>query len=504
MNKNLVLAIALSFLIMVTWSRITQKLYPVDTQDVTTEISQHQPLSQAAPLPVVSQQTTAQDQVTVSAKTNNQELVFNLPSASLRKVVFTQMNDHELLLETGFCLADKNLVFEQQQLGPEQAIFVHEDAQIKITKRFDYSEPASGITLDIEIENLSEQPLAFQTDLVLASMDLNSKGLESRFKEIFVKQPDKIVRLSPGKATKFAYEGDFFGFRERYFCAIIMPMSFPEKLQIIRSSRTQSQLILSRPTVQLPVQQSAHLQYRIYLGPQQAEPLRAFYNGAEAIIYYGVFDPIAKLLLQILYFFSRLFHNWGWAIIALSIFIFFIVFPLSAKQMRSARDMQALQPKIEELRSLYKDNPQRLNKEVLELYRRHKINPLGGCLPLVLQIPIFFSLYQALIRSIELKGAHFLWIKDLSEPDRFIASPEINILPILMAITMFLQQKFTMMPGTGSSGEQQKLMSLLFPILFGFIFYRMPSGLVMYWFVNSLLMFVYQRKMKVTHESAKH
>ena len=172
--------------------------------------------------------------------------------------------------------------------------------------------------------------------------------------------------------------------------------------------------------------------------------------------------------------------------------------------MRSAKGMQHLQPKIEELRRVYKDNPQRLNKEILELYRKNKINPLGGCLPLILQIPVFFSLYQALMRSIELKGANFLWIKDLSQPDRLVASPEINILPILMAITMFLQQKLTMPATSGTSGEQQRFMSFVLPVMFGFIFYKIPSGLVLYWFVNSLLMFVYQMRIKLAHEPAKH
>jgi YidC/Oxa1 family membrane protein insertase len=191
-------------------------------------------------------------------------------------------------------------------------------------------------------------------------------------------------------------------------------------------------------------------------------------------------------------------HNWGLAIIVLSLIIYIILFPLSLKQMRSMKEMQALQPTIEELRKTYKDNPQKLNKEIMELYREHKVNPLGGCLPLILQIPIFFALYQALIRSIFLKGASFLWIKDLSEPDKLFKinltgkTLDINILPILMALEMFIQQKIsTTATGTGTS-EQQRLMLILFPIMFGFIFYSMPSGLVLYWFINSTLMLIYQ------------
>ena len=164
------------------------------------------------------------------------------------------------------------------------------------------------------------------------------------------------------------------------------------------------------------------------------------------------------------------------------------------------KDMQVLQPRIEELRKTYKDNPQKLNKEIMELYREHKVNPFGGCLPLVLQMPIFFGLYQGLMRSVALKGANFLWIKDLSEPDRLfvltnslpLLGKEINILPIIMAIGMFFQQKLSMVSTGGSSAEQQKMMMIIFPVMFGVIFYHMPSGLVLYWFINSLLMTAYQ------------
>jgi YidC/Oxa1 family membrane protein insertase len=172
--------------------------------------------------------------------------------------------------------------------------------------------------------------------------------------------------------------------------------------------------------------------------------------------------------------------------------------------MRSMKEMQVLQPKIEELRKVYKDNPQKLNKEILELYREHKVNPFGGCLPLILQMPIFFALYQVLMRSVFLKGAHFLWIKDLSEPDRlFILSAnlpilgnEINILPIIMTIGMFIQQKISMVATSPEAAEQQKIMLIILPLMFGFIFYKMPSGLVLYWFINSTLMLLYQFKIR--------
>jgi YidC/Oxa1 family membrane protein insertase len=156
------------------------------------------------------------------------------------------------------------------------------------------------------------------------------------------------------------------------------------------------------------------------------------------------------------------------------------------------KEMQALQPHIEEIRKTYKDNPQKLNKEIMGLYREHKVNPFGGCLPLILQMPIFFALYQALMRSVFLKGASFLWIKDLAEPDRLFMLPvslpilgnEINILPIIMTIGMFIQQKFSMASAGSGSADQQRMMMIVMPLMFGLIFYHMPSGLVLCWFFS--------------------
>jgi YidC/Oxa1 family membrane protein insertase len=170
--------------------------------------------------------------------------------------------------------------------------------------------------------------------------------------------------------------------------------------------------------------------------------------------------------------------------------------------MRSMKEMQILAPKVEELRAKYKDNPQKLNQETLALYREHKVNPLGGCLPMLLQMPILFALYQVLMRSVALRGANFLWIKDLSMPDRLLILPfsipvlgnELNILPILMTIGMFVQQKVSTVSSSSSSAQQQKMMMIIMPVMFLVFFYHLPAGLVLYWVVNSTLMLVYQVK----------
>ena len=206
---------------------------------------------------------------------------------------------------------------------------------------------------------------------------------------------------------------------------------------------------------------------------------------------------ISRVLLKILTFLHNLLNNWGLAIIGLSFLIWLVFFPLTSKSMKAMKRMQDLQPKIEHLRQSYKDNPQRLNKEIMQLYRDERVNPFGGCLPILLQLPIFIGLYQMLLRSDVLTGANFLWINDLSKPDQIftIEGFPINILPIITALLMYLQQKHTLKSASGAQADQQKMMSYIMPVMFGFIFYRMPSGLVLYWLVNSLLMLVGHWKM---------
>jgi YidC/Oxa1 family membrane protein insertase len=227
-------------------------------------------------------------------------------------------------------------------------------------------------------------------------------------------------------------------------------------------------------------------------------------SNAEQIINFGMFDSLSHILLGALELLYKISRNWGIAILLFSLLVFIILSPLSIKSFSSMKKMQELQPVIEELRLKYKDNPQKMNKEVLEMYRAKKINPFGGCLPLLLQMPIFIALYQTLMRFIELKGAKFLWIKDLAEPDRAwvfkqsfpVIGNEINILPLIMIVTMLIQQKMSTTSALQSSetAKQQKMMGLFMSVFFGVIFYKMPSGLVLYWAFNSVLMLLFQKR----------
>ena len=216
----------------------------------------------------------------------------------------------------------------------------------------------------------------------------------------------------------------FIALRDRYFCAIIEPQQPGSSGFATKISPKEYEIGLFTPETNIVPRGTLEQKFKVYIGPQDTKQLRQINSDWQAVIYFGKFDLIAQGLLMLLELFYNFIHNWGWAIVFLSLAIYLILFPLTMKQMKSMREMQLLQPKMEELKRLYKDNTQRLNKETMELYRKHKVNPLGGCLPLFLQIPIFFALYQVLSRSIALKGAGFSWIKDLSEPDRLFLSRE--------------------------------------------------------------------------------
>ncbi|MDD5129782.1 MAG: membrane protein insertase YidC [Candidatus Omnitrophica bacterium] len=502
MEKRLVLAIALSLLVLLSWSALMPKPQPVDvtrvatnnpSADVIPKDAAHITSSSVALAPALDAVKE-----TVKFIQEDREIDFNPANASIVDVVFKNGLEHRFPLKIGF-LTDPTLIFKQNNITKDSISFIYEDQNRRITKRFNLPKYSNTIDLEIITHNLSTVPLILNPQLVLGRLDLSAQNMQSRYQDIFLGNKEKSMHLAAGKDF-MGTDVKFLGLRDQYFCTIVEPKNIAKGAYVRKITPQQSEIgLLLNEEIIKPGSQIGHY-YRIYLGPQDLSIINTIKPEWSSIIYFGTFDFIAQLLLQLLGFFFNLVHNWGLAIIILSIAVYFLLFPLSIKQMRSMKEMQLLQPKIEALRKELKDNPQRLNKEIMELYKEHKVNPLGGCLPLLLQMPIFFALYQALIRSVALRGAHFLWIKDLSSPDQaftlknsipFLGN-QVNILPILMAIGMFIQQKISMAKATGEAAQQQKLMSIIMPIMFGVIFYQMPSGLVLYWFVNSLLMLGYQ------------
>ena len=504
MEKRLFLAIALSLLILLSWSAFVSKTQPIDNKQVASNTVAVQtaivPFTQIKTSPLLIEEKSLSPQATVKFAQNNIELVFDEQKAAIVEVLFKDGLHYKFPLKSGFLTDNGSLVFKQTDATADSITFVHQDQSQKITKKFLFTNPKYTMELQVNFENLSSAPINISNSLILGVADISAKNKQARYQDIFLVNNNKSMHLSLGKNYQ-SESVKTLGFRDQYYCAIVSPVggSFSGNINKVQNAAEFS--LNGGNTILNAGEQIGH-SYRIYLGPQEVYSLNQANPDWTGIIYFGMFDFIAQIILQLLGFFYNLVHNWGWAIIILSLVVYALLYPLSLKQMRSMKEMQVLQPKIDALRKEYKDNPQKLNKEIMELYREHKVNPLGGCLPLLLQMPIFFALYQALIRSVALRGAKFMWIKDLSEPDKLfsfsksipILGSDINILPILMAIGMFVQQKISLGNASGAAAEQQKMMLFIMPVMFGVIFYNMPSGLVLYWFVNSALMLFYQFK----------
>jgi len=220
-----------------------------------------------------------------------------------------------------------------------------------------------------------------------------------------------------------------------------------------------------------------------YIGPKYVTLLKGIDPALGDVVEYGIFTFMAAPLFTFLSFIHSYIGNWGWAIVILTIIVRLILFPLSAKGMVSMHKLKELAPKIKELQRKYKGDPQKLQSHMMDLYKKHGANPLGGCLPFLLQIPVFFAIYRVLVNAIELKGAEWFYITDLSIMDPYY------VMPVLMGISMYFQQKIT--PSNFTDPMQEKIFKFL-PLIFTFFFLTFPAGLVLYWFVNNLLSILQQ------------
>ena len=239
----------------------------------------------------------------------------------------------------------------------------------------------------------------------------------------------------------------------------------------------------------------ATARFGLYVGPQVAELLSVYDHGLEKSMDLGwkLFRPLAEFVLWGMEWMHRFIPNYGVIIILFSVLTKLAFYPLTRTSTKSMKKMQELQPKLKALQEKHKDNKEKLNEATMKLYREEKVNPMAGCLPLLVQSPVFIALYQALNHTISLRGQPFvLWIKDLSQPDALTQLPfalpflgsDLNVLPILMAVAMYFQTKMT---PTGAVGGQMAMMNTMMPLFMVFIFYNMPSGLVLYWLINTIM-----------------
>jgi len=323
------------------------------------------------------------------------------------------------------------------------------------------------------------------TDAAAAAFQGQLTFVNGKYEEKNISKFDKETVLT-GKIAWGAWA-------DTYFMGALVPLDSQgiASLKTSRPAPDQLRTAFILPPINLPAGSDKTFQVALYFGPRDIDILKPLSLQLEQAVNFGFFDILAKPLLWVLKFFNNYLHNYGWAIILLTILVKIVFWPLTHKSYKSMKDMQKLQPKMAKIREKHKDNREKMNQEMMALYKTYKVNPMGGCLPMVIQIPVFFALYSLLGYAIELRQAHFLlWINDLAAPDRLpIGVPipyvgdGIPVLTLLMGASMFIQQKMT--PTTGDP-TQAKLM-LFLPVVFTFMFINFASGLVLYWLVNNVL-----------------
>jgi YidC/Oxa1 family membrane protein insertase len=280
----------------------------------------------------------------------------------------------------------------------------------------------------------------------------------------------------------------FAGVEDTYFTAAFLPGSpGPMKLETFSDTVVTAADAKEQPRVGAGVASSVRNDFAVFVGPKDIDILTKVNPQLARIVDFGWFSILAKPLFLVLHFVNdRWLHNYGWTIIVVTIIINFLLFPLKLTNLKSMKKMQALQPQIAAINEKYKGismrdpRAQQKNEETMALYKKHGANPMGGCLPMAIQMPFFIAFYKVLVVSIDLRHANWLWVSDLSAPEHLA----IRILPIAMIATQFVMQKMT--PSTSVDPNQQKMM-LMMPLVMGFIFYGLPSGLVLYYCTSNLV-----------------
>ena len=357
-------------------------------------------------------------------------------------------------------------------------------SRVRVEKIYTFQPGKFAFDLEVRVHNLTAAPIS-QKALMSWHQFVDPKAETDSYTHegpiVYVaKAIDRQEVKKIDKEKLFGPDVSWAGFETKYFIASMIPQN-PSltSLVVSRDSRNLISTSLSGPKNTIPAGQAGLFGYTFFLGPKDHSILKAQGVGLENAIDFGDWLKwLAMPMLIILKYLNEFVKNYGIAIIILTILIKILFWPLGNKSYESMKAMQKLQPKMVELREKYKDDKQKLSQETMALYRAHKVNPMGGCLPMLIQIPVFFGLYKALLYAIELRHAPFFWwIQDLSAKDPYY------ITPIIMGATMFVQQKMT---PTAGDPMQQKIM-LFLPIIFTFLFLNFPSGLVIYWLFNNIL-----------------
>jgi len=380
---------------------------------------------------------------------------------------------------------------------------------LRVSKKFVFTSDKNAIDLEVEVENTSSKEITTQLGLEwIGKIELEKLADEGNkdygLKYAYLKN-QKLEKKDlggtgssgciPGCSTpkrridpfEFSDKGEieWYSLEGEYFAVLLIPPPSERNLALTVKGNEKNILKADEVTspVSIPPGQAVKMPYRIYVGPKDIDRLKELGVGADKLVDFGFFAIVAKPLLWFLKLTNTVTKNFGIDIIILSILIKIVFLPLTQISFKSMKEMQKVQPEMARLKETYKNDKARLQQEIMLLYKRRKINPMSGCLPMLIQIPVFIALYNALQIAIEMRHApFFLWIKDLCAKD------PIYITPLIMGATMVIQQKMT----PTSADPAQAKMFMLMPIMFTFLFLNFPSGLVIYWLINNVLSIAHQ------------
>lgn len=370
-----------------------------------------------------------------------------------------------------------------------------------LEKKYTIANDDYGVDLDISIKNTGKDPLNEQISLgwTAAIQKNKESGLLS-----FLKKPADVrmpLYYMNGKVTRDANPsainqtevkiGKIYwaGVEDRYFMSVIIPKIASEEygLKLAKFGSNEDEGFYSGivlPVASIASQGKQDYAFSIFAGPKDMQVLKKAGMNLDKAIDYGWFTIIAFPILYVLKFLYGIVHNYGIAIILLTILIKILLNPISKKSMKSMKAMQQLQPRLQALKEKYKNDKERLNLETMQLFKTHKVNPMSGCLPMLLQLPVYIALYRVLWNSIELYQAPFFWFyRDLSQPDPYF------IFPLLLGVAMFFQQKLT---PSATADPMQKKMMMMMPVMFTVFLAFLPVGLVVYILVNTVMSVVQQ------------
>ena len=353
-----------------------------------------------------------------------------------------------------------------------------------ITKEYSFDVDTYNIGYSVSLNNISNSILTGNVELSLQSFWEDSmEGNRLEFvgpvsysaDELFTDDVEDVIE----KPTKYTESVQWSGFEDKYFISsLIVPNSSDVSQLLISKQYNKIVNTFTLSPISLLPSKSKVFDFKLYYGPKDVNILGAAGYKLYEAVDFGFFKILAKPLHVVLNFFNEYVGNYGVSIILLTIILKLIFWPLTQKSYVSMKAMQTLQPEMKKLREKYRNDKEGLNRKTMELYKENRVNPMGGCLPMLVQIPVFFALYKVLLDTIELRHSPFIfWLTDLSVKDPYY------ITPVVMGITMFIQQKLT--PSTMDPMQAKMMMAM--PIVFTFMFLNFPAGLVIYWLVNNLL-----------------